>query len=317
MTASTDPNFAAYEAQRFRSRLVERIMKNLTQAFALFSIIVTMGITVILIYESFAFFDKLAKDGVSWTQLFTETEWTPLFAPPKFGVIVIIMGTLMTTVIAMIVALPIGLLSAIFLSEYAPPALRAVLKPVLEILAGVPTVVYGFFALLVITPIFQRIIPGGDSVVAGLNALSAGFVMGIMIIPLVASLSEDAIYAVPNLLREGSYAVGATKFETTMSVVIPSALSGIVSAFILAVSRAVGETMIVALAAGQSPILNFNPLDSVMTITAFIVQVSLGDTPTQSLAFYTIFFAGFVLFVMTLILNILADWFVRRYRLMY
>jgi len=230
---------------------------------------------------------------------------------------VIIMGTLMTTVIAMIVALPVGLMSAIFLSEYAPPKLRAVLKPILEILAGVPTVVYGFFALLVITPILQRIIPGGDSVIAGLNALSAGFVMGIMIIPLVASLSEDAIYAVPNLLREGSYAVGATKFETTVSVVIPSALSGIVSAFILAVSRAVGETMIVALAAGQSPILNFNPLDSVMTITAFIVQVSLGDTPTNSLAFYTIFFAGFVLFLMTLVLNILADWFVRRYRLMY
>jgi len=317
MTVSADPNFAAYEAQRFRSKWVERIMKNLTRAFAYFSIIVTVGITLILIYESFAFFNALAKEGVSWTQLFTETEWTPLFAPPKFGVIVIIMGTLMTTVIAMIVALPVGLMSAIFLSEYAPPKLRAVLKPVLEILAGVPTVVYGFFALLVITPILQRIIPGGDSVIAGLNAFSAGFVMGIMIIPLVASLSEDAIYAVPNLLREGSYAVGATKFETTVSVVIPSALSGIVSAFILAVSRAVGETMIVSLAAGQSPILNFNPLDSVMTITAFIVQVSLGDTPTNSLAFYTIFFAGFVLFLMTLVLNILADWFVRRYRLMY
>jgi len=260
MTVSADPNFAAYEAQRFRSKWVERIMRTMSGAFAYFSIIVTVGITLILIYESFAFFNALAKEGVSWTQLFTETEWTPLFAPPKFGVIVIIMGTLMTTVIAMIVALPVGLMSAIFLSEYAPPKLRAVLKPVLEILAGVPTVVYGFFALLVITPILQQIIPGGDSVIAGLNALSAGFVMGIMIIPLVASLSEDAIYAVPNLLREGSYAVGATKFETTVSVVIPSALSGIVSAFILAVSRAVGETMIVSLAAGQSPILNFNPL---------------------------------------------------------
>ncbi len=317
MTVQSSVGFANYEAQRFRSKWVNRIMHAVTMAFALFSIVVTVGITLILIIESFAFFNKLAKEGISWTQLFTETEWTPLFNPPKFGVIVIVVGTLMTTIIAMIVALPIGLLSAIFLSEYAPPKVRAVLKPTLEILAGVPTVVYGFFALLVITPILQKIIPGGDAVVAGLNALSAGFVMGIMIIPLVASLSEDALYAVPNLLREGAYALGATKFETTISVVIPSALSGIVSAFILAVSRAVGETMIVALAAGQSPILNFNPLDSVMTITAFIVQVSLGDTPTNSLAFFTIFFAGFLLFVMTLILNILADWFVRRYRLIY
>ncbi len=317
MTVNSDPNFAAYEAQRFRSRWMERIMRTISGGFAYFSIIVTVGITLIFVYECFAFFRALAAEGISWTKIFTETEWTPLFQPPKFGVIVVVMGTLMTTVIAMIVALPVGLLSAIFLSEYAPPAVRVVLKPVLEILAGVPTVVYGFFALLVITPILQEIIPGGDASIAGLNALSAGFVMGIMIIPLVASLSEDAIYAVPNLLREGSYAVGATKFETTISVVIPSALSGIVSAFILAVSRAVGETMIVALAAGQSPILNFNPLDSVMTITAFIVQVSLGDTPTDSLAFYTIFFAGFLLFIMTLILNILADWFVRRYRLIY
>ena len=317
MTASDGSNLFAYETQRFRSRWMERLMRSVTGVFAYFSIIITVGITLIFVYECISFFRALAEEGISWTQIFTETEWTPLFAPPKFGVIVVVMGTLMTTIIAMIVALPVGLLSAIFLSEYAPPALRAVLKPTLEVLAGVPTVVYGFFALLVITPILQQIIPGGDSVVAGLNALSAGFVMGIMIIPLVASLSEDAIYAVPNLLREGSYAVGATKFETTMSVVLPSALSGIVSAFILAVSRAVGETMIVSLAAGQSPILNFNPLDSVMTITAFIVQVSLGDTPTNSLAFYTIFFAGFLLFLMTLVLNILADWFVRRYRLIY
>jgi phosphate transport system permease protein len=317
MAVQSTRGFAAYEAQRLRSKWMERIMRVLTGAFAYFSIIVTVGITLILIYETYQFFQALAKQGISWTQIFTETEWTPLFEVPKFGVVVIVVGTLMTTIIAMVVALPIGLLSAIFLSEYAPPKLRAVLKPTLEILAGVPTVVYGFFALLVITPILQKMIPGGDAVVAGLNALSAGFVMGIMIIPLVASLSEDAIYAVPNLLREGSYALGATKFETIVNVVLPSALSGIVSAFILAVSRAVGETMIVSLAAGQSPILNFNPLDSVMTITAFIVQVSLGDTPTGTLPFFTIFFGGFLLFVMTLILNVLADWFVRRYRLMY
>ncbi|MCS7031413.1 MAG: phosphate ABC transporter permease subunit PstC [Gloeomargarita sp. SKYG116] len=312
-----DQGFVGYEQQHARSRWVNRIMRGVTWAFASFSIVVTVGITLILFLESILFFRKLALEGHSWTQLFTETDWTPLFEPPRFGIIAIIMGTVITSVIAMIVALPVGLLSAIFLSEYAPPGLRAVLKPMLEILAGVPTVVYGFFALLVIGPALQKIIPNGEEVVAGLNATSAGFVMGIMIIPLVASLSEDALYAVPNLLREGAYSLGATKFETIFSVVIPSALSGIVSAFILAVSRAVGETMIVALAAGQNPALNLNPLQSVMTITAFIVQVSLGDTPTGTLSFYSIFFAGFILFLMTLVLNILADWFVRKYRIVY
>ncbi len=314
---SSDQGFAAYEQQRFRSLWTNRIMRGLTGAFAYFSIIVTVGITLILVVESILFFNKLAAEGHSWTLLFRQTDWTPLFEPPNFGIIAIIAGTLITSVIAMIVALPVGLLSAIFLSEYAPPKLRTVLKPVLEILSGVPTVVYGFFALLVVSPALQRLIPNGDEIISGLNATSAGFVMGIMIIPLVASLSEDAIYAVPNLLREGSYGLGATKFETIVSVVIPSALSGIVSAFILAVSRAVGETMIVALAAGQNPALNWNPLQAVMTITAFIVQVSLGDTPSDSLAFYTIFFAGFILFVMTLFLNILADRFVRKFRLVY
>ncbi|MCS6782215.1 MAG: phosphate ABC transporter permease subunit PstC [Gloeomargarita sp. SKYBB_i_bin120] len=312
-----DQGFATYEQQHVRSRWVNRIMRGVTWAFASFSIVVTVGITLILVLESILFFRKLASEGHSWTQLFTETDWTPLFEPPRFGVIAIIMGTIITSVIAMIVALPVGLLSAIFLSEYAPTPVRAVLKPMLEILAGVPTVVYGFFALLVIGPALQKMIPNGEEVVAGLNATSAGFVMGIMIIPLVASLSEDALYAVPNLLREGAYSLGATKFETIFSVVIPSALSGIVSAFLLAISRAVGETMIVALAAGQNPALNLNPLQSVMTITAFIVQVSLGDTPTGTLSFYSIFFAGFILFLMTLVLNILADWFVRKYRIIY
>lgn len=314
---SSDQGFATYEQQRFRSLWMNRIMQGLTGAFAYFSILVTVGITLILVLESILFFNKLAQEGYSWTLLFRQTDWTPLFEPPNFGIIAIIAGTLITSTIAMIVALPVGLLSAIFLSEYAPPRLRTVLKPVLEILSGVPTVVYGFFALLVVSPALQRLIPNGDEIISGLNATSAGFVMGIMIIPLVASLSEDAIYAVPNLLREGSYGLGATKFETIVSVVIPSALSGIVSAFILAVSRAVGETMIVALAAGQNPALNWNPLQAVMTITAFIVQVSLGDTPSDSLAFYTIFFAGFVLFLMTLFLNILADRFVRKFRLVY
>ncbi|MBF2097639.1 MAG: phosphate ABC transporter permease subunit PstC, partial [Gloeomargaritaceae cyanobacterium C42_A2020_066] len=236
------------------------------------------------------------------------------FADAQFGIIVIIMGTLLTSVIAMFVAIPLGLLAAIYLSEFAPPKVRSVLKPILEILAGVPTVVYGFFALIFVTPLLQATI---FPEISGLNALSAGLVMGIAILPLVASLSEDALYAVPQLLREGSYALGATKYETIWGVLLPSALSGIVSSFILAVSRAVGETMIVALAAGQSPTLTFNPLDSVMTITAFIVQVVLGDAPSGSLAFKTIFAAGFTLFLMTLVLNILADFFVRRFRLNY
>ncbi|APB34510.1 phosphate ABC transporter, permease protein [Gloeomargarita lithophora Alchichica-D10] len=314
---SSDQGFVRYEQQRLRSFWTNRLMQGLTGAFAYFSIIVTVGITLILLWESVEFFRELVSLGYSWTALFRETVWTPVFEPPGFGIVAIIAGTLITSIIAMIVALPVGLLSAIFLSEYAPPLLRTILKPVLEVLSGVPTVVYGFFALLVVGPALQRIIPNGEEIVSGLNATSAGFVMGIMIIPLVASLSEDAIYAVPNLLREGSYGLGATKFETTVSVVIPSALSGIVSAFILAVSRAVGETMIVALAAGQNPVLNLNPLQAVMTITAFIVQVSLGDTPTGTLAFYSIFLAGFILFLITLVLNILADRFVRKYRLVY
>ncbi|MEN9236034.1 MAG: phosphate ABC transporter permease subunit PstC [Gloeomargarita sp. GMQP_bins_120] len=312
-----EQGFTDYERHQVRSRWVNRFMRLLTGAFASFSIFVTVGITATLVLESLMFFRKLAEEGHSWTKFFTETQWTPLFAEPEFGIIAIIWGTFITSLIAMIVALPVGLLSAIYLSEYAPESVRAVLKPMLEILAGVPTVVYGFFALMVVGPALQAIIPNGQEVVAGLNATSAGFVMGIMIIPLVASLSEDALYAVPNLLREGAYSLGATKFETIVNVVIPSALSGIVSAFLLAVSRAVGETMIVALAAGQNPILELNPLQSVMTITAFIVQVSLGDTPTGTLSFYSIFFAGFILFVMTLILNVLADIFVRRYRIVY
>lgn len=250
-------------------------------------------------------------------RFFTDTRWTPLFSnDTDFGIFVLISATLMTTTLAMLVAVPLGLLIAIFLSEYADPRLRQVLKPVLELLAGVPSVVFGYFALLTVTPLLQRLIPS----VQGFNALSAGVVLGVSIIPLVASLSEDAISAVPQDLRQGAFAMGATKREAIQAVVIPAALSGIVASVILAVSRAIGETMIVTLAAGQNPqaidsSLGFiNPFIPVMTMTAFIVQVSLGDAPFGTLAYKTIFAVGTTLFLITLALNVASYWFVRRFR---
>jgi phosphate transport system permease protein len=290
------------------NRLVETLIKLLFGTFASISILTTVGIVFTLIFETIEFF----KIVPIWRFL-TETQWTPLFTNSQFGIIVLITATVMTSFIAIVVALPLGLLSAIFLSEYASPKLRKVVKPALEILAGVPTVVYGYFALLFVTPLLQLIIPGLQT----FNALSAGVVMGIAIIPLVASLSEDAIYAVPQSLRDGSYAMGATKRETIIGVVIPAALSGIVASFVLAISRAVGETMIVAIAAGQNPILTFDPRVPVATMTAFIVQVSLGDTPTTSLAYKTLFAVGMTLFLMTLALNLFSFWFVRKFQQKY
>jgi phosphate transport system permease protein len=249
-------------------------------------------------------------------QFLTDTRWTPLFQNADFGIFVLISATLLTSTIAIAVAVPIGLLIAIFLSEYASPNTRQVLKPILEILAGIPSVVFGYFALLTVTPFLQEFIEP----LQGFNALSAGLVLGISITPLVASLSEDAIYAVPQSLRNGAFALGATKREMVLSVVIPAALSGIVASIILAISRAIGETMIVSLAAGQSPqpinsSLDFiNPFIPVMTMTSFIVQVSLGDTPFGSLPYKTIFAVGMTLFLMTLTLNIISYWFVRRFR---
>jgi phosphate transport system permease protein len=246
----------------------------------------------------------------------TDNRWTPLFQNANFGIFVLISATLLTTTIALAVAVPLGLLIAILLSEYAAPRLRQVLKPILELLAGVPSVVFGYFALLTVTPFLQRFIP----FLQGFNALSAGMILGISILPLVASLSEDAINAVPQDLRQGAFAMGATKRETIQGVVIPAALSGIVASVILAMSRAIGETMIVSLAAGQNPQPidgNFgfiNPFIPVMTMTAFIVQVSLGDAAFGSLAYKTIFAVGMALFAMTLTLNIVSYWFVRRFR---
>ena len=272
---------------------------------ALLSVGTTVGIILVLAVETAAFLRE-----VPITEFLFGTEWTPLFSSPSFGVLPLVAGTALVSAIAMLVALPMGLLSAIYLSEYANSRVRRVLKPVLELLAGVPTVVYGYFALLFVTPLLQRFIPD----LGGFNALSPGIVMGIMILPLVSSLSEDAMRAVPNGLREGSYALGATKMQTSLRVVVPAAFSGITAAFILAVSRAVGETMIVAIAAGQQPRLTFDPTVQIETMTAYIVQVSLGDTPQGTLEYRTIFAVGMLLFVGTFCLNLVSAWLRRRYR---
>ncbi|HIK09654.1 MAG TPA: phosphate ABC transporter permease subunit PstC [Oscillatoriaceae cyanobacterium M33_DOE_052] len=298
-------NQQLWRPNRQRSKLVELAVKSLFGLFALVSVATTIGIIFVLIFETIEFFRE-----VPFWRFLTDKEWTPLFSNAQFGIFVLISATFLTSIIAITVALPLGLLAAIYLSEYAQPKLRQWLKPALEILAGVPTVVYGYFALLFVTPLLQKIIPG----LQGFNALSAGMVLGISIIPLVASLSEDAIYAVPQSLREGAYALGATQREAIIGVVLPGALSGIVASFIIAVSRAIGETMIVAIAAGQNPTLGLNPFVPIMTMTAYIVQVSLGDTPAGSLAFKTIFAVGMTLFVLTLILNVFSFWFVRRFR---
>ena len=294
-----------WQPNRERSQLIQSIVKWIFGLFALVSVATTIGIVLTLIFETIGFFQEISL----WKYL-TDTRWTPLFASANFGIFVLISATVMTSGIAILVALPLGLLSAICLSLYATPKMRGILKPILEILAGVPTIVYGFFAVLFVTPLLQKFIPG----LQGFNALSAGIVLGIMITPLVASLSEDAIYAVPRSLRDSAYALGATKRETIISVILPAALSGIVSSFILAISRAIGETMIVTLAAGQNPTLGFNPFVPVMTMTAFIVQASSGDTPAGSLAYRTLFAVGMTLFLLTLILNLFSFWFVRRFR---
>lgn len=272
----------------------EKIIEGLLLLCAAISILTTVGILWVLISESSVFFTR-----VPITEFLFDTQWTPLFADKHFGILPLISGTLLTSFIAILVALPIGLTIAVYLNEYAPKRFRLAIKPVLEILAAIPTVVYGYFALMVITPFLQQIFPQ----MAGFNALSPGIVMGIMIIPMISSLSEDALYAVPTSLREASYGIGATRFQTSFKVLVPAASSGIIVSVILAISRAVGETMIVAIAAGQQPRLTLNPFVPVETITTYIVQVSLGDVVQGSLEYQTIFAAGIALFVLTLILN--------------
>jgi phosphate transport system permease protein len=290
---------------RSRRRPGEAVIQLALAFCGFFSILTTAGIIGVLIFETIEFFRE-----VSLWRFLTDTAWTPLFVDKHYGISVLASATLLTTVIALVVAVPVGLLAAIYLSEFAPERVRKTVKPLLEILAGVPTVVYGYFALLFVTPLLKEVFPS----ISGFNALSAGLVMGVMIIPLVSSLSEDAMYAVPRSLRDGAYALGATRFEVATRVVVPAALSGIVASFILAVSRAVGETMIVAIAAGQSPQLTLNPFVPVETMTAYIVQVSLGDTPAGTLEFKTIFAVGMTLFVLTLLLNILSHRLVVKFR---
>ena len=288
-----------------RVRVGEWVVERLLFLSAALSVLTTVGIVGVLAFETFGF---LAE--VPLLEFLTGTEWTPHFANRRFGVLPLVAGTLLVSSIAMAVALPMGLMSAIYLSEYAPPSLRRVVKPILEVLAGVPTVVYGYFALLFVTPQLQRFMPD----LAGFNALSPGIVMGIMILPLVSSLSEDAMRAVPQGLREGAYALGATRMQTALNVVVPAAFSGITAASILAVSRAIGETMIVAIAAGQQPRLTMNPLVPIETMTAYIVQMSLGDTPQGTLEYRTIFAVGMLLFLMTFALNLISTWLRERFR---
>lgn len=264
---------------------------------ALITIAVTVGIVLVLSIEAISFFKE-----VSIIDFLTDPEWTPLFTNKHFGILSLLSGTLLTSFIAIAFALPIGLSISIYLSEYAPKSFRRTIKPLLELLAAVPTVVYGFFALMVVTPYLQTIIPGLSS----FNSLSAGIVMGIMIIPYISSLSEDALHAVPNTLREAAYGMGSTRLQNSFKVIVPAASSGIIVSVILAISRAIGETMIVAIAAGQQPRLTFDPTVPVETITAYIVQVSLGDVQHDSLEYKTIFAAGITLFVFTFLLNTIS-----------
>lgn len=288
-----------------KKKTKEAIIEKVLAFCALVTILTTIGIILLLLVEAVGFFRE-----VSIIDFLTGTQWTPLFADKSYGILPLISGTLLTTFIAIAVALPIGLTIAIYLNEYAPQRFRKVVKPLLEVLAVVPTVVYGFFALMIVTPFLKTFIPD----LSGFNALSPGIVMGIMIIPFVSSLSEDALDAVPNSLRQASYGMGSTKFQTAFRVLVPAASSGIMVSVILAISRAIGETMIVAIAAGQMPNFTFDPTVPIETITAYIVQVSSGDVPQGTIAYQTIFAAGITLFVLTFILNNISYWIKTRYR---
>jgi phosphate transport system permease protein len=295
-------------ARRRLRHAQERVIEFMLFLAACVSVATTVGIVLILLKESYVFFQV-----VSLWDFLTDTQWTPLFADAHYGILPLLAGTVVSSMVALLVAIPLGTIIAIYLSEFAPFALREVAKPFLELLAGVPTIVYGYFALLFVTPLIQLLIPS----LPGFNLLSAGIVMGIMIVPTVSSVSEDAMRAVPMALREGSYAMGASRFQTAVRVVTPAAFSGIAAAYILGISRAVGETMILAVAAGMQPNLTWNPLEPAATITAYIVQVALGDLPHGSIGYQTIFAAGLTLALMTLFFNVLGHILRKRYRQAY
>lgn len=306
LPVATLPAITSHRLKRRASRNVrERLIEGLLFLAALISVFTTVAIVYILVKESVVFFEQ-----VPLFDFLTDSQWTPLFDDAHFGIMVLLSGTITSTLVALAVAIPLGTTIAIYLSEFAHFRVREIAKPFLELLGGVPTIVYGYFALTIVTPLLQVIYPE----LPGFNLLSAGLVMGIMIIPYVSSLSEDAMRAVPMSLREGSYAMGATRLQTALRVVMPAATSGIASAYILGISRAVGETMIVAIAAGMQPSLTFNPLEPAATITAYIVQVALGDLPHGSIGYQTIFVAGLTLMLMTLTLNIIGHILRKRFR---
>jgi phosphate transport system permease protein len=302
------PAVAGRLAYSRRRHLGERVIEMLLLSSALVAVATTVGIVFILVRESLSFFAEVPL----WDFL-TDTQWTPLFSDAHFGIIVLLSGTLVSSLIALLVAIPLGTVIAIYLSEFASERVRELWKPVLELLAGIPTIIYGYFALFFLTPLLQKFIPG----LPGFNLLSAGLVMGIMIVPYISSISEDAMRAVPMALREGSYAMGATRLQTALHVVVPAAFSGIAAAYILGISRAVGETMIVAVAAGMQPNLTLDPTQPAATITSYIVQVAKGDLPYGSIGYQTIFAAGLTLFLVTLVFNLLGFWLKRRFREVY
>jgi|TARA_B110000211_G_C14020553_1_gene527460 phosphate transport system permease protein len=303
-------NQPAFEIRltRTRGRPLEQVLRWLFFCCAAISVLTTLAVVGVLSVETFHFFQQVPA-----LDFLFGTRWTPLLEPKAYGILPLVFGTTLIVIGAAIVALPVGLACAIYLSEYAGNRTRDLVKPILEILAGIPTIVYGFFAITFVTPILRTLIPSTEV----FNAASAGIVVGIMVLPMVASLCDDALRAVPASLRDGAYSLGATSYEVTARIVVPASLSGIFAAFVLAISRAIGETMAVTLAAGATPNLTLNPLESIQTMTAYIVQVSLGDTPAGTLSYQTLFAVGAVLFSMTLVLNLIANSIMNRYRDVY
>ena len=296
-TQLKDPPISKRLAKNIKRNFLERVIEIILMFSALAATFITLGIVYILVTEASGFFKE-----VSIIEFFTSRQWSPLFEDAHYGILPLISGTLTTSFVALTIAIPIGTIAAIYLSEFASHKTRETVKPILELLVGVPTVVFGYFALLFVTPLLQKINPDLPT----FNMLGAGIVMGVMIIPYIASVAEDAMRAVPMQMREGSYAMGATRFQTAIRVVTPAATSGIIAAYILGISRAVGETMVVAIAAGQQPTFTFNPSEGAATITAYIVQVAMGDLPHGSLGYQSIFAAGMVLFLITFVFNILG-----------